>query len=132
MSRSPSRSLSVLLSSLALLTPLAAGPAAAAPTAAAPAGPARSAAPAPAAAAGTFSVLTYNVAGLPELITDPDEQRPSVNTPIIGRRIEPYDVVHVQEDLNHHAALYANDDHPHRTPTSGGAPSVTGSTPCPT
>ena len=111
MSRSPSRSLSVLLSSLALLTSLSAVPA---PAAAAPA--------APAAASGTFSVLTYNVAGLPELITDPEEQRPSVNTPVIGRRIEPYDVVHVQEDFNYHAALYANNDHPHRTPTSGGVP----------
>jgi endonuclease/exonuclease/phosphatase family metal-dependent hydrolase len=98
----------VLLSSLVLFTSLSAAPSAAAP--------------APTAASGTFSVLTYNVAGLPELITDPDQQRPSVNTPVIGRRIEPYDVVHVQEDFNYHAALYANNDHPHRTPTSGGVP----------
>ncbi|WP_304454090.1 jacalin-like lectin [Nocardiopsis sp. YSL2] len=122
MSRSPSRSLSVLLASLTLLAPLSAVPAAAAPTTAAPTGPVGSASPAADAASGTFSVLTYNVAGLPELITDPDEQRPSVNTPVIGRRIAPYDVVHVQEDFNYHADLYANDDHPYRTPTSGGVP----------
>ncbi|GAB2491520.1 jacalin-like lectin [Nocardiopsis aegyptia] len=126
MSRSPSRSLSVLLSSLTLFTSLSAAPATAATAAStsptAPAGAVGSAAPAPGAASGAFSVLTYNVAGLPELITDPDEQRPSANTPVIGRRIAPYDVVHVQEDFNYHASLYANNDHPYRTPTSGGVP----------
>jgi hypothetical protein len=66
---------------------------------------------------GTFSVLTYNIAGLPLGLGDGD---PEENTPIIGRRISPYDVVHVQEDFNYHAALYANNTHPHRTPTSGG------------
>lgn len=29
--------------------------------------------------------------------------------------------MNVQEDFNYHASLYANDTHPHRTPTSGGA-----------
>jgi endonuclease/exonuclease/phosphatase family metal-dependent hydrolase len=36
--------------------------------------------------------------------------------------LTPYDVVHVQEDFNYHAALYAADRHPHRTATSGGVP----------
>ncbi|WP_197288541.1 jacalin-like lectin [Nocardia sp. NRRL S-836] len=70
-------------------------------------------------AGGTFSVLSYNVAGLPEGLSSGN---PRVNTPIIGQRIRPYDVVHVQEDFNYHAALYANDTHPFRTPTSGGVP----------
>ncbi|MEU7907344.1 jacalin-like lectin [Actinoplanes sp. NPDC049118] len=76
----------------------------------------------PAAAApppsGSFSILSYNIAGLPEPLSGSE---PAVNTPIIGQRIRPYDIVHVQEDFNYHAALYANDTHPHRTPTSGPA-----------
>jgi endonuclease/exonuclease/phosphatase family metal-dependent hydrolase len=74
-----------------------------------------SAAPPP---TGTFSVLTYNVAGLPEGLSSGN---PSANTPTIGQRLGAYDVVHVQEDFNYHAVLYANDNHPYRTPTSGGA-----------
>ncbi|SER13435.1 Metal-dependent hydrolase, endonuclease/exonuclease/phosphatase family [Lentzea xinjiangensis] len=68
---------------------------------------------------GTFSVLSYNIAGLPEGLSSGN---PRVNTPIIGQRIRPYDVVHVQEDFNYHASLYANNTHPFRTPTSGGVP----------
>jgi endonuclease/exonuclease/phosphatase (EEP) superfamily protein YafD len=71
------------------------------------------------AAAGTFSVLTYNVAGLPEPLSSGS---PATNTPLIGARLGPYDIVHVQEDFNYHAALYAADAHPYRTPTSGGVP----------
>jgi len=67
---------------------------------------------------GTFSVLSYNIAGLPEGLSSGS---PRANTPIIAQRIRPYDVVHVQEDFNYHAALYADDTHPFRTPTSGGA-----------
>ncbi|WP_154698074.1 jacalin-like lectin [Lentzea guizhouensis] len=70
-------------------------------------------------AGGTFSVLSYNVAGLPEGLSGGN---PRVNTPVIGQRIRPYDVVHVQEDFNYHASLYANNTHPFRTPTSGGVP----------
>ncbi|MEV1120214.1 jacalin-like lectin [Actinosynnema sp. NPDC049800] len=69
--------------------------------------------------AGQFSVLTYNVAGLPEPLSGSD---PAENTPLIGARIRDYGVVNVQEDFNYHAALYAADNHPHRTPTSGGVP----------
>lgn len=67
---------------------------------------------------GYFNVLTYNIAGLPEGLSSGN---PRANTPIIGQRIGGYDIVHVQEDFNYHASLYANDNHPHRTPTSGGA-----------
>lgn len=80
------------------------------------AGPA--AVPASAATGGTFSALTYNVAGLPAGLSSSD---PATNTPLISPRLSPYTVVHVQEDFNYHAALYAGDDHAHRTPTSGGA-----------
>jgi endonuclease/exonuclease/phosphatase (EEP) superfamily protein YafD len=68
---------------------------------------------------GSFSVLSYNVDGLPAWMQDGD---PETNTPIIGSRLGPYDVVHVQEDFNYHAALYEADSHPHRTSTSGGVP----------
>ncbi|MEU5597758.1 jacalin-like lectin [Streptomyces sp. NPDC020298] len=71
-----------------------------------------------AAASGTFNVLTYNVAGLPEGLSS---SHPATNTPLISPRLAPYDIVNVQEDFNYHAALYAGDDHPYRTATSGGA-----------
>src|SRR3990170_1666609 len=71
------------------------------------------------AASGSFSVLSYNIAGLPLGIGDGD---PETNTPIIGSRLGSYDIIHVQEDFNYHASLYAADNHPHRTPTSGGVP----------
>jgi endonuclease/exonuclease/phosphatase family metal-dependent hydrolase len=67
---------------------------------------------------GTFNVLTYNIAGLPLGLGDGD---PETNTPLIGQRLDAYDIVNVQEDFNYHAALYENDTHPHRTATSGGA-----------
>ncbi|MER6031329.1 jacalin-like lectin [Streptomyces sp. NPDC001851] len=71
-----------------------------------------------AAGSGTFSVLTYNVAGLPEGLSS---SHPAANTPLISPRLADYDIVNVQEDFNYHAALYAGDTHPHRTATSGGA-----------
>lgn len=75
--------------------------------------------PAHAATGGSFEVLTYNVAGLPEPLSSGD---PAVNTPLISPRLAPYDIVNVQEDFNYHAALYAGDNHAHRTPTTGGVP----------
>ncbi|QNP69448.1 endonuclease [Streptomyces roseirectus] len=77
------------------------------------------AAPAQAATSGTFNVLTYNVAGLPEPLSS---SKPATNTPLISPRLGAYDIVNVQEDFNYHAALYERDDHPYRTPTSGGVP----------
>lgn len=67
---------------------------------------------------GTFSMLSYNIAGLPEGLSS---GTPAASTPVIGERIGRYDIVHVQEDFNYHAALYTNDTHAFRTPTSGGA-----------
>ena len=80
------------------------------------------AAPGPAfAASGTFTALTYNVAGLPEGLSSAPTPRDTATT-AIGQRLSPYDVVHVQEDFNYHASLYAADaSHAYRTPTSGGA-----------
>ncbi|GAB2807523.1 jacalin-like lectin [Lentzea nigeriaca] len=75
--------------------------------------------PAHAATGGSFEVLTYNVAGLPEGLSSGN---PAVNTPLISPRLAPYDIINVQEDFNYHAALYAGDNHAYRTPTSGGVP----------
>jgi endonuclease/exonuclease/phosphatase (EEP) superfamily protein YafD len=69
-------------------------------------------------ATDSFSVLIYNVAGLPEGLSSGN---PKKNTPLISPRLGAYDIVNVQEDFNYHAALYAGDNHPYRTPTSGGA-----------
>ncbi|WP_430790020.1 jacalin-like lectin [Actinoplanes sp. G11-F43] len=79
-------------------------------------------APAPAhAASGSFTVLTYNVAGLPDIISSAEVDRRTAHT-AIGQRLGPFDIVQVQEDFNYHAHLYAADTtHAHRTPTSGGA-----------
>ncbi|MGW1748338.1 jacalin-like lectin [Streptomyces sp. NPDC002092] len=80
------------------------------------------AAPSAAAAdSGTFSVLSYNIAGLPESLSSASTPR-DTSTTAIGQRIAPYDIVHVEEDFNYHAYLYAGDTtHAYRTPTSGGA-----------
>ncbi|WP_328493201.1 jacalin-like lectin [Streptomyces sp. NBC_00414] len=86
-------------------------------TATAAASPAQAAAAAP--SSGTFNVLTYNVAGLPEGLSSGN---PEVNTPLLAPRLGAYDIVNVQEDFNYHAALYAGDNHPYRTATSGGVP----------
>ncbi|WP_097251670.1 jacalin-like lectin [Streptomyces sp. Ag109_G2-15] len=94
-----------------LLTALAAG-------ALAIAGLTASTGTAQAATSGTFNVLTYNVAGLPEGLSS---SHPATNTPLISPRLAGYDIVNVQEDFNYHAALYAGDNHPYRTATSGGA-----------
>ncbi|KAG6835962.1 hypothetical protein H0H93_012828 [Arthromyces matolae] len=67
---------------------------------------------------GSFSLLTYNVAGLPELLSSGN---PVVDTPLISPRLKPYNIINVQEDFNYHADLYASDTHAYRTPTSGGA-----------
>ncbi|MHB9857218.1 jacalin-like lectin [Streptomyces sp. YIM S03343] len=69
---------------------------------------------------GAFSVLSYNVAGLPQGLSSAPTPRNTATT-AIGQRLAPYDIVHVQEDFNYHANLYATDSHPYRTPTSGGA-----------
>jgi hypothetical protein len=72
------------------------------------------------AADGTFSTLTYNVAGLPQMISSAAGDRAAA-TALISCYVKQFDFVNVQEDFNYHAALYDScDDHPFRSPTSGG------------
>ena len=78
-----------------------------------------------AATSGSFTALSFNVAGLPAILQDnsvPGDK--TENTASIGTKFAQggYDIIHVQEDFNYHATLYANDNHTYRTPTSGGVP----------
>ena len=50
----------------------------------------------PAPLKGSFSLLTYNVAGLPEGLSS---SRPSVNMALISKLLNRYDLALVQEDL---------------------------------
>lgn len=75
-------------------------------------------------ASGTFNALSFNVAGLPAILNSNDVPGDkTTNTASIGQKFAQYgfDIIHVQEDFNYHATLYANDNHTYRTPTSGGA-----------
>ncbi|KAI5834684.1 mannose-binding lectin [Schizophyllum commune Tattone D] len=77
------------------------------------------------AASGTFNILSMNVAGLPAILNgNGEEGDKTTNTNLIGQNMAKigYDLIHVQEDFNYHAALYDADTHPYRTATSGGVP----------
>jgi endonuclease/exonuclease/phosphatase family metal-dependent hydrolase len=80
-----------------------------------------------AATSGRFVALTYNVAGLPELLS---RSKPSVNTPLIGARLNGYDLVLLQEtwqtpDPNpaapircYHEMLLETARHPYKSPSA--------------
>ena len=87
--------------------------------------PAAAAPPSSSSSSGAFDLLTYNVAGLPAILNDngvPGDKDTNAN--LIGAHLATgaYDIVHLQEDFNYHAYIYATDNHEHRTPTSGGVP----------
>lgn len=71
---------------------------------------------------GSFSVLTYNIAGLPEIISSAKTKRaPSIAQ--IGRILNQFDVVNVQEDFNYNKYLYhSGNSHSFRTRTKGKVP----------
>ncbi len=62
---------------------------------------------------GTFTALTYNVAGLPEGINA--DQHPVANTPLISPRLNNYDLVNVQEDFYYHDVLIKDNHHKYKT-----------------
>ncbi|HMR05063.1 MAG TPA: hypothetical protein PKA88_04785, partial [Polyangiaceae bacterium] len=71
-----------------------------------------------AASSGTFSVLTYNVAGLPQGISGGN---PIVNTPLISPKLNAFDLVYVQEDFTYHTQLISAVTHSFKsTPLSTG------------
>ena len=62
---------------------------------------------------GRFSVLTYNVAGLPQVLSQSDPVR---NIPVISELLNLYDVAFVQEDFAYHPQLASRALHPYQTP----------------
>lgn len=71
------------------------------------------------ATSGDLSVISFNVAGLPDLIQDNDQSGDkATNTELIGTYFAEYDfdVIHVQEDFNYHA--YLCECKQHSLPTS--------------
>ena len=60
------------------------------------------------ATAGPLKLLTYNVAGLPGMISS---SNPGVNTAQVSPLLNRYDVVVAQEDFAYHADLVAQADH---------------------
>ncbi|MCO5247649.1 MAG: endonuclease/exonuclease/phosphatase family protein [Chitinophagales bacterium] len=67
----------------------------------------------------TISVLTYNVAGLPEVLSSGN---PEKYTAEMGRRISNYSLVGVQEDFNYNHILYQNSTLPYKTQWMGPVP----------
>jgi len=70
---------------------------------------------------GKLNLLTYNIAGLPELISSAvTERAPSITS--IGELVNPFDIVNVQEDFNYNKFLYSKNRHSYRTENMGGVP----------
>jgi endonuclease/exonuclease/phosphatase family metal-dependent hydrolase len=61
---------------------------------------------------GTLKVLTYNVAGLPQFIS---QNQPATNTKLISPKLNGYDLVLVQEDFWYHADLIRDARHVYQT-----------------
>jgi endonuclease/exonuclease/phosphatase family metal-dependent hydrolase len=61
---------------------------------------------------GRFSLLTYNVAGLPELVSGSD---PEVNEGLISPLLNHYDLALVQEDFSYHTLLSSRAQHEWRS-----------------
>jgi hypothetical protein len=70
---------------------------------------------------GRFSVITYNVAGLPGLISSAVTKRPT-SISRIGALLNRFDIAHVQEDFNYNKHLYQNNTHAFRTASKGKVP----------
>ncbi len=65
---------------------------------------------------GVLSVLSYNVAGLPQGISG---SNPEINMPLISPLLNSYDLVLVQEDFYYHEELIAEAEHPYQSERSG-------------
>ncbi|KAJ5145221.1 mannose-binding lectin [Penicillium atrosanguineum] len=77
-----------------------------------------------AATSGSFTALSFNVAGLPAILNSNDVNGTKTeNAEEIGTYFAKYgyDIINMQEDFNYHAYVYSTDDHAYRTATSGGA-----------
>lgn len=71
---------------------------------------------------GAFSVITYNIAGLPGFISSAVTKRSS-SIAEIGEKLNRFDIAHVQEDFNYNKYLYnSGNTHPFRTKNKGKVP----------
>lgn len=66
----------------------------------------------PASTEGRFRLLTYNVAGLPDLVSP---SHPATNMPLISPLLNEYDIALVQEDFSYHSALNSLAKHEYRS-----------------
>ncbi len=94
-----------------LVAALGLAPSGCRPAASGRSGGARTAVAAPA-GEGVFSLLIYNVAGLPEPFS---ASRPATNTALMSPLLNRYDVVLVQEDFWYHDLLVQASRHPWRS-----------------
>jgi endonuclease/exonuclease/phosphatase family metal-dependent hydrolase len=65
---------------------------------------------------GEFTVLTYNVAGLPAVLSS---SKPELYTSEISKLLNEYSVVHAQEDFCYHDSLLLFNTHPYKTEAVG-------------
>ncbi|KAJ5937331.1 hypothetical protein N7454_004631 [Penicillium verhagenii] len=73
---------------------------------------------------GSFTALSFNVAGLASILNSNDVNGTKTeNAEEIGTYFAEYgyDIINMQEDFNYHAYIYDTDNHTYRTATSGGA-----------
>ncbi|MDP5272899.1 phage head spike fiber domain-containing protein [Chengkuizengella axinellae] len=70
---------------------------------------------------GEFSLLTYNVAGLPAFISS---SSPAFNTRQISPKLNDYDIVLVQEDFYYHRDLISQSRHSYRSPAKYDLPEL--------
>src|SRR5690606_36689960 len=70
---------------------------------------------------GKISLLTYNIAGLPQGISAAKLPR-KFSIARIGDKVEPYGVVNVQEDFIYNTSFYSKNLHPDRTLSKGKIP----------
>lgn len=61
---------------------------------------------------GNFTVLTYNVAGLPQGVSGGN---PAANTPLISPLLNSFELVLVQEDFSYHNELAADAEHSYKS-----------------
>lgn len=70
---------------------------------------------------GELTLLSYNIAGLPEIISGAKLPR-AKSVRKIGQLISGFDIVGIQEDFNYNSYLYEENQHPFRTQTKGKVP----------
>jgi endonuclease/exonuclease/phosphatase family metal-dependent hydrolase len=71
---------------------------------------------------GELSMLTYNVAGLPDWLSG---SNPAVNIPLISPLLNGYDLALVQEDFWYHDELAADAEHPYQSEPMVESPTLT-------